>query len=93
MIALTALVLCAAGQAQTIDICDRTPQVRDAILEAVDADDCAAVDFLAGVGGREPRGRRDRGGTWRRGIPFASGSPAHPGEQHWQSLQVVEVVA
>ena len=33
-----------ASQAQTVDICDRTQQVRDAILEAVDADDCAAVD-------------------------------------------------
>ena len=51
MTALTALLLCAAGQAQTVDICDRTPQVRDALLEAVDADDCAAVDSdsLAGV--------------------------------------------
>ena len=40
-----ALLLCAAGQAQTVDICDRTPQVRDAIiLEVLDADDCAAVD-------------------------------------------------
>ena len=49
--ALTALLLCSAGQAQTVDICDRTPQVRDALLEAVDADDCAAVDSesLAGV--------------------------------------------
>ena len=50
--ALAALLVCAAGQAQTVDICDRTPQVRDAILEALDADDCAAVDSerLAGVG-------------------------------------------
>ena len=30
--------------AQTVNICDRTPQVRDAILEAVGAGDCAAVD-------------------------------------------------
>ena len=29
---------------RTVDVCDRTPQVRDAILEAVGADDCAAVD-------------------------------------------------
>ncbi len=38
-------------QAQTVDICDRTAQVRDAILEALDADDCAAVesDGLASV--------------------------------------------
>ena len=51
IIVLAALLLCAAGQAQTVDICDRTPQVRDALLEAVDADDCAAVDSegLAGV--------------------------------------------
>ena len=48
---IAALLLCAAGQAQTVDICDRTPQVRDARLEAVDTDDCAAVDSegLAGV--------------------------------------------
>ena len=32
------------AQAQTVDICDRTAQVRDAILEALDADDCTAVD-------------------------------------------------
>ena len=44
IIALTALVLCAAGQAQTVDICDRTPQVRDAILQAVGGGDCAAVE-------------------------------------------------
>ena len=51
ILALAALLLCAAGQAQTVDICDRTPQVRDALLEAVDTDDCAAVDSdgLAGV--------------------------------------------
>ena len=30
--------------AQTVDICDRTPQVREAILEAVGTDDCAAVN-------------------------------------------------
>ena len=34
----------APGQAQTVNICDRTPQVRDAILQAIEADDCAAVD-------------------------------------------------
>ena len=26
------------------DICDRPPEVRDAILKALDADDCAEVD-------------------------------------------------
>ena len=42
---LTALLLAAAAlPAQTANICDRTPEVRDAILEAVGADDCAAVD-------------------------------------------------
>ena len=58
--ALTALLLCAAGQAQTVDICDRTQQVRDALLEAVDADDCAAVDSkgLAGVETLDLRSKR-----------------------------------
>ena len=55
MIALAALAAAvlpaAASQAQTVDICDRTQQVREALLEALDADDCAAVDSesLAGV--------------------------------------------
>ena len=31
------------GQAQTVNICDRTPQVRDEILLAIGANDCAAV--------------------------------------------------
>ena len=37
--------------AQTVDICDRTPEVRDAILKDLEADDCAAVDSesLAGI--------------------------------------------
>ena len=48
------LLLAAAvlpAQAQTVDICDRTAQVRDAILEALEVDDCAAVesDGLASV--------------------------------------------
>ena len=50
--AMAAAVLPAvASQAQTVDICDRTQHVLDAILDAVDADDCAAVDSdsLAGV--------------------------------------------
>ena len=48
---LAAAMLPALGQAQTVNICDRTPQVRDAIMEAVEANDCAAVDSesLAGV--------------------------------------------
>ena len=50
---LLACLLLAVGvlpaQARTIDICDRTPQVRDAILYAVHGSgwrdaDCAAVD-------------------------------------------------
>ena len=41
---LSTVLPAVASQAQTVDICDRTQQVRDAILEAVDADDCAAVD-------------------------------------------------
>ena len=43
MAALAALLVCAASQAQTVDICDRTPQVRRAILRALDADYCDAV--------------------------------------------------
>ena len=36
--ALAAAVLpAAASQAQTVDICDRTPEVRYALLEALDA--------------------------------------------------------
>ena len=40
------------AQAQAVDICDRTPEVRDAILEALEVDDCAAVESvgLASVG-------------------------------------------
>ena len=42
---LTTLLLAAAAlPAQTANICDRTPQVRDAILEAVGASGCSAVD-------------------------------------------------
>ena len=41
------------SQAQTVNICDRTPQVRDEILRAIDASDCAAVTAgqLAAVNG------------------------------------------
>ena len=44
-------MLPAPSQAQTVDICDRTPQVRDAIVAAAGAEDCAAVESesLAGV--------------------------------------------
>ena len=42
---LTTLLLAAAAlPAQTANICDRTPEVRDAILEAVGASGCSAVD-------------------------------------------------
>ena len=40
---LAAAMLPALGQAQTVNICDRTPQVRDEILLASGASDCAAV--------------------------------------------------
>ena len=48
---LAAAVLPALGQAQTTNICNRTLQVRDAIMRIVDANDCAAVDSasMAGV--------------------------------------------
>ena len=41
---LAAAMLPALGQA---NVCDRTPQVRDAILRELQADDCAAVDSEA----------------------------------------------
>ena len=49
---LAATVLPASSQSQTVNICDRTPQVRDEIMLAIGADDCAAVTArqLAGVG-------------------------------------------
>ena len=40
---LATVMLRALGQPRTVDICERTPQVRDAILQALEADDCAAV--------------------------------------------------
>ena len=46
---LVCLLLATAAlpaQAQTVDICDRTAQVRDAILERLKADDCAVVDSV-----------------------------------------------
>ena len=51
LLAILLAVATLPAQAQTVDICDRTAQVRDAILEALDADDCAAVesDGLASV--------------------------------------------
>ncbi len=41
---LLATVLPALGHAQTVDICGRTPQVRDAIMGDLGEEDCAAVD-------------------------------------------------
>ena len=49
IIVLAALLLCAAGQAQTVDICDRTVQVRSAIMDRLNADDCSAVEGLASL--------------------------------------------
>ena len=51
IILLAAAMLPAPSSAQTVDTCDRTPQVRDAIVAAAGAEDCAAVDSesLAGV--------------------------------------------
>ena len=40
---LAATMLPALSQAQTVDICDRTPQVRDEILLELEASDCATV--------------------------------------------------
>ena len=41
---IAAVLLSAASYAQTVDICDRTPEVRQAIMDAINADDCDAVD-------------------------------------------------
>ena len=51
LLAVLLAVAMLPARAQTVDICDRTAQVRDAILDALDADDCAAVesDGLASV--------------------------------------------
>ena len=49
LLTLLTLVAVLPAKAETTDICDRTPEVRDAILKATSANDvCAAVD-LAGV--------------------------------------------
>ncbi len=40
---LAAAVLPALSHAQTVNICDRTPQVRDEIMRAIGANDCATV--------------------------------------------------
>ena len=40
---LAAAMLPALSQAQTVNICDRTPQVRDEIMLAIGASDCAAM--------------------------------------------------
>ena len=44
LILLAAAMLPALSQAQPVNICDRTPPVRDDIMQALEADDCAAVD-------------------------------------------------
>ena len=41
---LAAAMLPALSQVQTVNICGRTPQVRDAIMRNLEADDCAAVE-------------------------------------------------
>ena len=43
-IMLAAAMLPALGQAQTVNICDRTQQVRDEIMRQIHGEDCAAVD-------------------------------------------------
>ena len=45
IITLAAAMLPALSQAQAYNICDRTPQVRDAILREVDANDCSDVNL------------------------------------------------
>ena len=61
---LTALLGAAVlpAQAETLDICDRTPQVRDAILEVLEADDCVAVNS-EGIAALENLGLRRSGLT------------------------------
>ena len=46
---LAVAVLAAPSQAQPVDICDRTPEVRDAILQTLGAGDCANVERLGNV--------------------------------------------
>ena len=52
--ALLCGVLALPATAQTPSVCDRTEQVRDAIVEEADVDDCAmvTVELLAGIRGR-----------------------------------------
>ena len=67
---LTGLLMAVAGlqaHAQTVDICDRTPEVRDAILEQLEADDCAAVEGLANVSRLDVE---ERGLTALRAVDF-----------------------
>ena len=47
---LAASMLSAISQAQAVSICDRTPQVRDAIMQRLGWADCAAVDSEALAG-------------------------------------------
>ena len=42
-------MLPALSWAQTVNICDRTPQVRDAIVQMLGTDDCAAVNSASVV--------------------------------------------
>lgn len=49
LLAILPAVAMLPAQAQTVDICDRTVQVRNAILEALETDDCAAVEGLASI--------------------------------------------
>ena len=44
LFAVILVMLGAVGHAKVIDICDRTPQVTDAILAEIDRTDCSAVD-------------------------------------------------
>ena len=60
---ITALLLSAASQAQTVDICDRTPQVRDAILKELGTDDCAAVNSARMTTGIETLNLEQKGIT------------------------------
>ena len=53
IIVLLATMLSALGHAQTVNICGKTAQVRYAIMQAIEADDCAAVDSVRLAGLRE----------------------------------------
>ena len=64
-IVLLAAVLPALGHSQTVNICERAPQVRDTIMQALETDDCDAVDSAKpaelpedAFGGGKPAGDR-----------------------------------